>query len=358
MTTPFGADAYLVTRYADVATVLGDITRFVNSPPWATQTAGSSRVGNLLSLDPPEHTRLRRVVLGQFSIHRMKLLESLVREIVEDHLDAMERAGAPCDLVSSFALPIPSLVICELLGVPYADRESFQRRTIRQLDITTPLAEQIALERQSRDHMSGLVAAARRDPGDDVIGGLVAEHGDEVSDDELVGIASLLLQAGHETTANLLGLGVLALLTHPEQLAVVRDDPDAVAPAIEELLRWLSIVQTSPWARYTATDVEIAGETIPAGRPVLPSLSAANRDPALTGNPEVLDISRGPTRHLAFGYGAHYCLGAPLARIEMAIAFPALLRRFPDLALAEPLETPALRSSHFIYGLRSLRVTW
>lgn len=359
VTTAFGATAYLVTRHDDVTAVLADHQRFANTPLWAGRGVDrNGNAGNLLSLDPPQHTRLRQMLTGEFTAHRMKLLEPRVREIVDDHLAAMERAGPSSDLVSSFALPIPSLVICELLGVPYSDRDSFQQRTARQLDVSTAITERMALERESRAYMAELVSAARTKPGDDIVGRLIRNHGAELGEDELAGIVNLLLQAGHETTANMLGLGALALLRHPDQLAVVRDQPEAVGPAIEELLRWLSIVQTSPWARFATTDVEIAAVPIPAGRPVLTSLLAANRDPAVIDRPESLDVRRSSIRHVAFGHGVHYCLGAPMARMELAIALPALLRKFPDLALAEPFETLAFRNSHFIYGLKSLRVTW
>jgi cytochrome P450 len=186
---------------------------------------------------------------------------------------------------------------------------------------------------------------------------LVREHGAELSDDELVGVAGLLLLAGHETTSNMLGLGTLALLRHPEQLTAVRDDPDAVGPAVEELLRWLSIVHSSI-PRITTTDVEVAGVAIPAGQLVFASLPSGNRDPDFVTRPDELDVRRGAPGHLAFGHGVHHCLGAPLARMEMRIAFPALLRRFPGLALAEPFEDVQFRSFHFIYGLRSLAVGW
>jgi cytochrome P450 len=205
--------------------------------------------------------------------------------------------------------------------------------------------------------MRRLVERARRDPGEDILGMLVRQHGDELSDDELIGIAGLLLLAGHETTSNMLGLGVLALLRHPDQLAAVRDDPAAVGSAVEELLRWLSIVQNAI-PRITTTAVEIAGVQIPAGELVFASLPSSNRDPDFIDSPDTLDIRRGAPGHLAFGHGVHHCLGAPLARMEMRIAFPALLRRFPRLALAEPFEEVQYRSFHFIYGLRSLAVTW
>ncbi len=205
--------------------------------------------------------------------------------------------------------------------------------------------------------MHSLVDRARSKPGEDILGMLIREHGVELSDDELVGIAGLLLLAGHETTSNMLGLGTLALLRHPEQLAAVRDDPDAIGPAVEELLRWLSIVQTSI-PRITTADVEVAGVSIPAGHLVFASLPSGNRDPVFIDAPDVLDIRRGAPGHLAFGHGVHHCLGAPLARMEMRIAWPALLKRFPNLALAEDFEDVQFRSFHFIYGLRSLLVRW
>lgn len=349
----FGMTVYLITRHDDVKAALSDHERFSNARPEFAE----ARTGNLLGLDPPDHTRLRRMLTGEFTMRRMKRLEPRIVEIVDAQLDAMAAAGSPADLVEGFALPIPSLVICELLGVPYSDRDDFQRRSARQLDLSIPMAERVELQEQSRDYMQTLVTGARSDPRDDMLGMLVREHGAELTDTELVGIAGLLLLAGHETTSNMLGLGTLALLRHPDQLAAVRDDPDAVAPAVEELLRWLSIVH-SAIPRITTTAVEVAGVTIPAGELVLVSLASGNRDPALVDHPETLDITRGALGHLAFGHGVHHCLGAPLARMEMRIAFPALLRRFPRLALAEPFEQVDFRSFHFIYGLRSLEVSW
>ncbi|QRY53397.1 cytochrome P450 [Mycolicibacterium septicum] len=362
-----GNPVHLITRHEDVKAVLSDHERFSNSrppgftlpgaPEMSEEELASARAGNLLGLDPPEHQRLRRMLTAEFTIRRMKRLEPRIVEIVDARLEAMTAAGPPSDLVADFALPIPSLVICELLGVPYEDRDDFQHRSTLQLDLSLPIAERLALQRQSREYMRGLVGRARRDPGEDILGMLVRDHGDELSDDELVGIAGLLLLAGHETTSNMLGLGVLALLRHPEQLAAVRDDPDAVGPAVEELLRWLSIVQNAI-PRFTTTDVEVAGVRISAGELVFASLPAGNRDPEFVDSPDVLDIRRGAPGHLAFGHGVHHCLGAPLARMEMRIAIPALLRRFPTLALAEPFDAVQYRSFHFIYGLKSLAVTW
>ncbi len=366
ITTAFGLPAWIVTRHDDVREVLGDATRFSNGARAAFAMPGDTRTdeerqralaGQLLLTDPPEHTRLRRFLTPEFTVRRMKRLEPRIVEIVDEHLDALERAGSPADLVPTFALPIPSLVICELLGVPYADRDAFQRRTARQLDLSIPVEERIGLQQEARAYMEGLVARAKADPGEDMLGMLVREHGAEMSDDELAGISSLLLIAGHETTSNMLGLGTLALLRHPDQLAKVRDDPAVVDAAVEELMRWLSIVHTG-FVRVTTTEVEIAGQAIPAGELVLCALPTANRDPSYLTDPETLDVTRGAMGHLAFGHGVHHCLGAPLARMEMRVAFPALLRRFPGLALGVPFDEVPFRAFHFIYGLHSLPVTW
>jgi cytochrome P450 len=367
VTTSFGYPAYLVTRHADVKEVLADSARFSNesrrafespdAPPISEEERARFRAGNLLGLDPPEHTRLRRMLTPEFTVRRMRRLEPRIVEIVDDHLDAMEEAGPPADLVADFALPIPSLVICELLGVPYADRASFQDRTGRLLDLSLPQDERLQLAREGRDYMADLVARAQAEPGDDMLGMLVRDHGDDLTTDELIGMAELLLVAGHETTSNMLGLGTLALLQHPDQLALVRDDPAAVAPAVEELLRWLGIVH-SGIPRTTTQDVELGGVAIPADSLVVLALAAANRDPRFLADGHQLDVTRDAAGHVAFGHGLHHCLGAPLARLEMRIAFPALLRRFPSLALAVPSEEVGFRSFHFVYGLHALPVTW
>jgi cytochrome P450 len=362
--TGYGARAYMVTRYADVREVLADGGRFSNAgafrPPDDTRTDAErdrDRAGNLLAYDPPEHSRLRRMLTPEFTVRRMRRLEPRIVEIVDEHLDALARSGPPADLVSGFALPIPSLVICELLGVPYADRDEFQDRTGQLLDLSLELDLRRRLARENREYMSALVTQAQADPGEDMLGMLVREHGHDLTTDELIGIGELLLIAGHETTSNMLGLGTLALLQHPEQLELVRADPAATAPAIEELLRWISIVHTGV-VRTPTTEVEIAGTRIGAGELVFCALPTANRDPALLADPERLDVRRGAPGHLAFGHGVHHCLGAPLARMEMRIAFPALLRRFPQLALAVPYEELSFRAYHFVYGLRALPVTW
>jgi cytochrome P450 len=362
--SPFGMDVWVLTRHDDVRDALADPDRFSNAgqlrqfaalPNMDEAAQRRMRAGNPLLVDPPEHTRLRRMLTPEFTVRRMRRLEQRIHEIVDEHLDAMERKGPPADLIEDYALPIPSLVICELLGVPYDDRADFQRRTAQLLNITLPPEDRMRTQVENREYMSSLVTREQANPGDAMLGMLVREHGDELSTDELIGIANILLIAGHETTSNMLGLGTLALLRHPEQLALVRDDPDAVNPAVEELLRWLSIVHSGVM-KTTTTDVEIGGTTIPAGSVVVCALPAANRDPDATDDPDRLDVTRGEIGHLAFGHGVHHCLGAPLARMEMRIAFPALLRRFPTLA--EVPGTAGFRSFHVIYGLTNLEVSW
>ena len=361
VTTPLGSTAWLVTRYADVRAVLGDAATFSNEsmlfpmPGQEGEDLADRRAGSLLLHDPPEHTRLRRLLTGEFTVKRIRRLEPRITEIVDEHLDAMAAAGPPADLVAAFALPVPSLVICELLGVPYGDRAEFQGRAARQLDITLPMEDRGRAALESRRYMGELVDRARAAPGDDLIGMLLREHGEELSRAELVGIASLLLIAGHETTANMLGLGTLALLREPEQLAAVRDDPEAVGPAVEELLRFLSVVHSGV-PRLVTRDAEIAGQPVAAGDLVVVSLPAADRDPAYAD--DRLDITRTLGPHVAFGHGVHHCLGAPLARMEMAVAFPRLLRRFPTLALGVPFAEVEFRSATVVHGLRALPVTW
>ncbi|WP_345381536.1 cytochrome P450 [Pseudonocardia yuanmonensis] len=363
--TPFGLEAWLVTRWADVREVLGDPERFSNEwegafrvpgmPERSPEEIARLRAGNLLAFDPPAHTRLRRMLTPEFTGRRMQRLEPRVREIVDQHLDAMEQAGPPADLVADFALPVPSLVICELLGVPYEDRAEFQRRSARLLDLSVPMDVRLRAQEEQRGYMASLIARERAEPGEGLLGMLVREHGDELTDDELIGIANLLLIAGHETTSNMLGLGTLALMDHPDQLALVRDDPEAVGPAVEELLRWLSIVHSGTIKSATGP-AEIAGQPVAEGELVMLSIPAANRDSALLEDPERLDVRRGALGHVAFGHGVHHCLGAPLARMEMRVAFPALLRRFPDLRPAA--DDRRFRSFNVVYGMEILPVTW
>ncbi|MCV7169225.1 cytochrome P450 [Mycobacterium manitobense] len=353
--------AYVVTNYEHARSVLANSADFAvvsaDYGPVSDEEAAVMRAGNLLEMNPPEHSRLRRMLVSAFTARRIAALESRITEIVEGFLDDLAAQPQPADLVAHFALPVPSLVICELLGVPYHDRDEFQQRAQAMVDSTLSSTEQLQVDREQRRYMAGLVAMAQADPGDDLLGALVRSHGADLSADELVGIGSLLLIAGHETTANMLGLGTLALLRHPDQLAALRDDQELIGPAVEELMRWLSIVPTGV-ERITTRDVTIGDHTIPSGEHVVVYLPAANRDPGFVTDPDRLDVRRGAPGHVAFGHGVHHCLGAPLARAEMRVAFPALLRRFPNLALGVPFEDIAYRRSHAVYGVHALPVTW
>ncbi|WP_066366461.1 cytochrome P450 [Herbidospora mongoliensis] len=357
-----GPDAWLVTRYDEVRDVLRDPETFSNArsmdlrlpelPEPTPEEKVQMSAGAILMMDPPEHTRLRRMLTPEFTMRRIRRLEPRVTEIVHDHLDAMEAKGSPADLVTDFAMPVPSLVICELLGVPYEDRVAFQERTAMIMDFARTPEERLDAQREARAYMADLVARHRAAPGDDLLGMLIRDHGHDLSVDELIGIGGLLLIAGHETTANMLGLGTLALLRHPEQLARLHDHVDG---AVEELMRYLSILHAGA-VKIATRDVVLSGTTVREGEVVILSLPAANRDPAFVEDPDRFDIGRENPAHVAFGYGAHHCLGAPLARMEMRIAYPALFARFPDLRETDP---PAeFRSHHFVYGLTTLPVAW
>ncbi|MFD9891422.1 cytochrome P450 [Amycolatopsis sp. NPDC059027] len=363
--SPLGHEATLFSRYDDVRAVHGDPERLrldAIGPSPGLAAAGVDdeqmkhrRAGRLLMLDPPEHTRLRRLLTATFTVRRARALAPRIQEIVDEHLDAMAAAGPPADLVSAFALPVPSLVICELLGVPFADRAEFGARSNRFIDTTMDPRERLRLDAEADAYMHTLVARHRENPGEDLLSLLIREHGaGALSDEELVGLADLLLIAGHETTANVISLGTLALLRHPGQLALVRDDPSAVEDAIEELLRYTSVVHAG-FVRVAVEDTMIGGRPVRRGDHVVTSLPAANRDPALLEDGDALDVTRGRCPHVAFGHGIHHCLGATLARLELQLALPALLRRFPGLRLAA---APVFKHRALIHGLRSLPVAW
>jgi cytochrome P450 len=354
---PLGFRARIVTGYDAVREVLADAERFSSAVGLIGGPDSPRPEGNLLTTDPPEHTRLRKFLSPEFTVRRISRLLPRITEIVDEHLDAMVQKGPPADLVADFALPVPSLVICELLGVPFADRAEFQARASRQIDVSLPMAERLAAGAASRRYMAGLVEQARRSPGEDMLGMLVREHGDDITPGELTGVAGLLLIAGHETTASTIGLAVLRLLREPEQIPFLRDHPEAVENSVEELLRYLSVVHSGV-PRIVTRDTEVGGQPVAKGEVLVLSLPAANRDPGLAPDPDRLDLTRKITRHVAFGHGVHHCLGAALARAELRIALPALLRRFPTLALADPSADVDFRSFAIVYAVRSLPILW
>ncbi len=358
MRMPDGSTIWLVTRYDDVRAVLGDAARFSND--FANVIAAGANQedpGGLGFRDPPEHTRLRRLLTPEFTMRRLRRLDGSIQKIVNDHLDAMERSGREADLVQAFALPIPSLVVCELLGVPYGDRSDFLRMSADRFDLSAGPEASIQAVNDSITYLTDLVAKERANPGDGLLGTLLRERGDEVSDRELAGLADGLLTGGHDTSTSMLALGTLWLLENPEQAALVRETDDHVDQVVEELLRYFTVVQVA-FPRFAREDLVLAGQPIAKGQMVLCSLTAANRDPALGADMDRAIPGRKVSPHVAFGHGIHRCIGAPLAQMEMRIAFPALLRRFPGLRLAVPFEQLAFREISIVYGLDSLPVVW
>ena len=363
---PDGHHGWLVTGYDAVRQLMAD-NRFSSrqdlgvvhvpyeTPGMPVQTEPSPQVpGLFIAMDPPDHSRLRRKLTGAFTVRRMKRLEEQIVAIAEEQLDALSRLSPPVDLVKAFALPVPSLVICELLGVPYDDREDFQANSAKFMVKEQTLEEKMAAYGAMTTYLAGLVVGKRANPGEDILSDLARDS--DLSIEELVGMAFLLLLAGHETTANQLALGTFALLEHPAQAEALRADPDLMPGAVEELMRYLSVADI--FYRYATEDLELGGETIPQGSTVVVSLLAANRDPKRFENPDALDVHREARGHLSFGHGVHQCLGQQLARIEMRAGFTGLLRRFPTLRLAVPASEVRLRTDMNIYGVHELPVTW
>ncbi|MEV6968707.1 cytochrome P450 [Hamadaea sp. NPDC051192] len=350
---PFGLKVWLVTGYDAAKQVLADGDGF--STDFANLAPGVAGPGGLGFADPPEHTRLRKLLTPEFTMRRLARLTPRIHEIVEDRLDAMAAAPGPVDLVAEFALPIPSLVICELLGVPYADRADFQRLAMARFDVFGGADASLGAISESLDYLRTVVETQRRAPGDGLIGMIIREHGDEVTDDELAGLADGVLTGGFETTASMLALGALVLLSDPAAFQLVRTTDEAAAPFVEEVLRHLAVVQVA-FPRFARDDLTIAGTQISRGDVVIVSLSGANRDPVLGPNLEHPDPTRTPTSHLAFGHGLHRCIGAELAKMELRAAYPALVRRFPGMRLAvEPAEL-RFRPASIVYGVESLPV--
>ncbi len=310
----------------------------------------------MILMDPPEHTRLRKLVSRTFTVRRMEELRPRVAEIADRLLDDLAGRPGPVDLMADYAFLLPVFVICELLGVPAVDRDEFAGWSNVMVDDSTP-DEKTAAMTALYGYLAKLVETKRTEPDDRLVSALVevAEDGDRLSPDELVAMAMMLLIAGHETTVNLIGNGVLALLTHPEQRALLRERPDLLPSAVEEFLRWDSPIHTTP-ARFAAEDVEYSGVTIPAGSTVVLSLASANRDTDRFADAEEFRVDRDSSGHTAFGHGLHHCLGAQLARIEGQEAIRDLFARFPDLALAGPVEDLVYRRSTLIRGLTTLPV--
>jgi cytochrome P450 len=353
---PFGVNVWLVTGYEEAKTVLGNAKGYSNDFANLVGEHGASEShspGGLGFADPPEHTRLRKLLTPEFTMRRLSRLTPGINAIIEQQLDAMAAADGPVDLVEQFALPIPSLVICELLGVPYEDRGDFQRLSMARFDLFGGATASLGAISESLEYLQGVVKKQREDPGDGLLGMIIREHGDDVGDLELAGLADGVLTGGFETTASMLALGALVLLQDPDAFKLIHDDDAAVHDFAEELLRYLTVVQVA-FPRFAREDVSIGGKDISKGDVVVVSLAGADRDPALGENLERVVPTRAATSHLAFGHGVHRCIGAELARMELRAAYPALVRRFPSMRLAD--EELNFRKVSIVYGLDRLPV--
>ncbi|MET9604973.1 cytochrome P450 [Streptomyces sp. NPDC006512] len=332
----------------------GNISQIINT--------GQDQPGlaHMLMADPPDHTRLRRLVAREFTTRRIEGLAPRIQQIADELLDAMEQnEHRTADLVDAFAFPLPMTVICELLGVPELDRAAFRAWSSEMVARTSPEAEAAAYEEMPR-YLGELIGAKRAAPGDDLLSALihaVDDGGDRLSPEELVGMSLLLLIAGHETTVNMIGNGMRALFAHPDQLADLRADLGLLDGAIEEMLRYDGPVETCT-ERLALEDVEMGGVVIPANSAVLIAMADADRDPARFADPDRFDIRRDARGHIAFGHGLHHCLGAPLARMEGRIALRSLLERFPRLAAGADEAELAWLPGMLIRGVRQLPVRW
>jgi cytochrome P450 len=360
---PYGEEAWLVTRYADVKTVLGD-SRFSRS---VAATRDEPRVApdisplGLLDMDPPEHTRLRRLVSKAFTARQVEQLRPRIEQIANDLVTSMVTQGPPADLVASIGVPLPMTVICELLGVRYADRGQFETWTDGAMSTTALTPEQRAdCFANLMAFMTDLVDEHRRTPADDLLGTLVLAHDEQerLSEGELTFLALTLLGAGYETTANQIGNFAYLLLTHPDQLTLLRQSPELIPGAVEELLRFVPLGTNSAVPRYATTDVELSGGTVPAGDPVFAFTPAANRDPRVFPDPDCLDVTRQAAPHVSFGHGGHHCVGAPLARLELQVALTTLLAALPGLRLAVGVDELVWKTGGLVRGLVALPVAW
>ncbi|MDC0747597.1 cytochrome P450 [Polyangium mundeleinium] len=362
---PTGATAWAVTRHEDIRTLLSD-PRFSASRknpgfPHLSPLVIPALNGKplLIEMDGQEHAAARRAVVGEFTVKRAAALAPRIQQIVDEHIDAMLAGPRPVDLVQALSLPVPSLVICELLGVPYADHGFFQARSATLVSREAPLEAKGLAFFELLSYLDKLVTDKEQNPTDDLLGRQVLKLREEGTYDHesLLNLSFILLIAGHETTANMISLSTLALLKHPEKLAALRQDPEKTLAAVEELLRYFTIAELGV-GRVATEDVELGGVLIRAGEGVVVLANIGNRDPEVFQNADELDLQRGARNHVAFGFGAHQCLGQNLARIELQIVLDTLFRRIPELRLAVPEEELPFKSDALVYGLHELPVTW
>ena len=371
---PNGLGLHIVVDY-DLARIALAHPDLGKDPQIAAEALDAARVtsyrsnseglgGSMLLSDPPDHTRMRGPVAKAFTPRRVDALAPRIQQIADELVDAIEAkaaAGQPVDLVADFTGPLPTTVICELLGVPLTRQDDFREWSMAATagGSSTPSAVQRAGMASLYGYLAELIEEKRRQPGEDLLSALIAiseQDGDQLSETELRGTAALLVIAGHETTVNLLGNALAALLDHPDQAQLLRDKPELMPGAVEEFLRWDAPVEQAP-LRFARRDVELGGVVVPQGTPVMVALASAGRDPQAAADPGTLDVSRTDGRHLSFGHGIHYCLGAPLARLEGVIALSTLLRRLPVLRPVLDYREITWTPSGIMHGPLSLPVT-
>ena len=362
---PYGGECWLVTRYDDVRAVQTD-TRFSRQAMVGKDVARTApyplQGGSIVEMDPPEHTRVRRIVSKAFTAKRVEALRPRAQDIVDALLDDLVKAakeGAAVDLVDGLCMPLPIAMICELLGVTFEDRSKFAAWARVFMSSSAHTAEEI-IEAHGRlmGYLGELVAARRAQPTDDLLAALVTarDEGDALSEDELVNLGFSLLVGGFETTAAQMGKFILFLLLHPDELTRLRSRPELMASAVEELLRLVNLAAGTSLAWVATEDFEVGGVTIRGGDAVMASAAAANLDESVFDEPERFDITREPNPHVAFGHGAHFCIGAHLARMELQVAIGTLVTRFPDLRLAVPADAVPWRVGSAVWGLEHLPV--
>jgi cytochrome P450 len=361
LVTFLGMDVWLVTGDAEAREVLGDLTSYSTDvrPYYGKSGADNGDIGGLGFTDPPEHTRLRKLLTPEFTMRRLARLKPAIDRIIEQQLDVTERVAAEndgvVDLVENFAFPIPFLVICELLGLRDEDRETFRQLGSARFDVSTGGGAIMGAVGASREFLFAECRRQRSEPSEGLIGHIIREHGDEISDFDLGGLADGAFTGGLETSASMLALGTVVLLGRPDLYAAMATDPASVNPTVEELLRHLSVVQVA-FPRFARQEVTVAGHKIRKGACVMVHLPAADRDPRTYAAGDAVDPSRATSSHLAFGYGFHRCVGAELAKMELRAAYPALARRFPHLTLDVPADELAYHAKSIVYGVESVPV--
>jgi cytochrome P450 len=360
--TPWLIHGYDAIRalFTDSRTSVDD--RLPGYPHWNEGMLASvhTRPRSVFTSDGEEHTRFRRMLSKPFTFKRVEGLRPAVQQIVNDHIDALLAGTRPGDIVSALALPVPSLVISQLLGVPYEDADFFQQQAQRGTGRYATAEDTMQGAASLAKYLAKLVRVKMQSPSEDLVSDLAERvNAEELSVREATQLALGVLIAGHETTANMISLSIAALLEHPDQLALMRDaeDPKAIAAAVEELMRYLSIIQTGQ-RRIAIEDIEVGGETIRAGEGIILDIPPANWDPRQFPDPDRLDLRRDDGAHVGFGYGRHQCVGQQLARMELQIVLPTLLRRVPTLRLAVPIEQVPFKHDTLAYGAYELPVTW